>query len=212
MELKTMGSRASAVIMAVFYVAIGVLMLAVPDKMSEMLLLILGVISIIIGIIRLIICFAAKSKGWPMRVFDFAVGAVFVAMGIALLILRNKLLYVIPVVFGVFLLISAILKIRDAVDARRFSSSSWGFSLATALIAAVMALILILRPAFVMNLYFRIIGVFLIIDGAASLLSALMIGHSYRRYKKTVGRSVYDTESKVLSTEDALTEEEEELL
>ena len=209
MKEKTIGSRASAVIMAVFYVAIGVLMLAVPDKMSEMLLLILGVISIVVGIVRLIICFAAKSKGLPMRVLDFAVGAVFVAMGIALLILRNKLLYAIPVVFGVFLIISAILKIRDTIDARRFSGGSWGFSLVTALLAAVMAAILILRPAFVMNLYFRIIGVFLVIDGAAGLLSLLMTGHSYHRYKKTVERSIYDTDSKILDEEDIETEDEQ---
>ena len=205
MDEKTMGSRASTVIMAALYLALGIMMLVFPQQMSGTIMLILGVIALLIGIVKLIICFAA-SKGVPLRVADFIVGVVFVVLGVATLILREKLLNVIPVIFGLFLLISSLLKIRDAIDARRFSSSRWVFSLVVAVISAVMALILILRPAFVMELYFRLIGIFLIIDGASGLMSALSLAGTYHGYKKTMKRSVYDTDS--YTVEEADDEEE----
>lgn len=188
---KRLKARKSAVIMAAAYLALGVLMLVFPQVMQNLLMIILGLGALIYGIIKLIISFAGNGS-LPYKAGDLLIGIVMTAAGAAVLIFRGSLLSFIPLIFGVFLVISAVEKVRDAMDARFFNSTHWWFNLALGILSLIFGIILVLRPGFVVRLSFRIIGIFLTIDGASGLISALDLASSRRVYRKSVAKDVFD--------------------
>ena len=122
--------------------------------------------------------------------YDLAVGILFTVLGVIVLVFQAKVLEILPIIFGIFLLISSIMKVQNAVDVKRFGGSKWWLALIFAAVSIVLAIILILKPQFVVDASFVVIGIFLIIDGAEGLASIFMYSKYYRKAKNAADGAV----------------------
>ena len=157
--------------------------------MGSLVCIILGVISLVFGIYKLILYFRKTSLEAAMA-YDLAVGILFTVLGVIVLVFQAKVLEILPIIFGIFLLISSIMKVQNAVDVKRFGGSKWWLALIFAAVSIVLAIILILKPQFVVDASFVVIGIFLIIDGAEGLASIFMYSKYYRKAKNAADGAV----------------------
>jgi uncharacterized membrane protein HdeD (DUF308 family) len=160
-------------LISAIYIVFGLLLLIFPDTMKNLICILLGIAALAIGIIKLIIYFR-KNRLEAALAYDMALGIIFVILGIIILIFQGKVLEILPVVFGIFILISSLMKIQTAADIRRLGGTKWWLVLIFAIVSVIFSVILILRPEFMVNASFIIIGIFMVIDGIGGAAGALM--------------------------------------
>lgn len=188
---RKVNARGTSMVNAIVWMALGILFFLFPDKMQNIIMILIGAAALITGIFKIFSGFRKPSED-RSKLGDYAAGVIGLVIGILVLVCQKKLLSILPVVFGVFLLISSIIKIIDSVEMRKVSADKWWFSLIMACISAAFGFILIARPAFVVDLSVRLIGIFLVIDGIMNLISSTAVGYQYRNVRKSVSKTVYD--------------------
>lgn len=197
---RKVNAKGSAIIGAVVWIVLGVLLFVFPDQMKNIIMILLGACILISGLVSLIIGFK-KSSADSSKMANYTGGVVAVLLGILIFIFRGKLLAFLPMVFGICLLVSAIIKIIDSAEMHKVSADKWWFSMIFAVVSAIFGLILIARPSFVVDLSFRLIGAFLAVDGIMNLISSTAVGYQYRNIRKSVSRTVYDAATGKVSEE-----------
>ncbi len=197
---RKLNARGSAIVGAIIWVVLGVLLFLFPDQVKNVIMLIVGGGAVLIGVVRFVIGYK-KVADDSTKFLDYGLGVIFLVIGILIIIFRGSLLAILPVIFGICLLVSAITKIIDSLEMRKVSASNWWFSLIFAIVSAVFGLILIARPSFVIDLSFRLIGAFLAVDGIMNIISSSAVGYQYRNVRKTVSKTVYDAATGKVSDE-----------
>lgn len=128
-----------------------------------------GVLLVILGGASLI--YGLKDNQNPLsRNYSFS-GGMMLVVGILLIILSSILAGFIAVVIGIWMLLSGIFKIYEALQLKELNSKRWISSLILGIIFAVLAIILLFVPKG--NVLGIICGVFLIIQGLLLLYSTL---------------------------------------
>ncbi len=174
-KVKKTGFLASAV-----YLLFGILLIVFPDKMQILVCVILGGVFLAVGIVKLILYFK-KDKLEAAMAYDLALGIIFIVIGILILIFRNRVLQLLPVIFGIFLFISSLLKVQKSADIKRLGGSNWWVVLVFSIVSIVFALLLILRPKFIVNTIFMLTGVFMAFDGAGGIAAMAMYAGAHKK-------------------------------
>lgn len=107
--------------------------------------------------------FDYASKG-IIRLFGLSLiyGALSVVLGILILINPLALINVLTIVFGIWLIISGLMKIDYAIKLNAFKEESWGLTLVIGLLITIFGILVIVNPF--INLYLtEVAGLFLII-------------------------------------------------
>ncbi|MDO4478667.1 MAG: DUF308 domain-containing protein [Lachnospiraceae bacterium] len=182
-------SRSSVILMSLITILVGLSMMIFPALFQNTIMLILGLMALAFGLFKLIPYFMNKATATAS---DFTLGVTFVILGLVVIIFQRMLLAFIPIMFGIFLLITAIMKLRDAVDMKRVGAANWMLNLIFGIASVVLALILICRPGFVLSMTFSIIGAFIFVDGIMSLVSSIMVNVNYRGYRQSASQTIYD--------------------
>ena len=159
------------IISAALPVLLGICLVIWPASSANIICYIIGAICTVVGIVRIIgyFCGAAR-QAYSM---DLISGVISAAFGLVLLAFSSRILKVIPILAGIYILIDSLLKLGAAIDIRRLGGRRWYFMLVLALIETLFGLLLIINPFGAVSLAIRIIGIALIINGAENLAVSL---------------------------------------
>lgn len=177
---------------AVVYFLLGIVLMIWPTEMAGIITTVLGIISLVIGIIRLIAYFTGDRYASIFR-YDMVVGLLFIGLGLFTLIWPKVIISVLPVIFGLFLIVSSLIKLQNAVDLQRLGYSQWWSVLIMAGISVILGIIIICNPFHTMKLLIRIIGVFFFVDGISSMVSMYIFTTELRKIKKNLPDDIIDT-------------------
>jgi uncharacterized membrane protein HdeD (DUF308 family) len=147
---------------------IGVALLIKPLLSLEIVCYVIGLLTIIIGIVNIYHGAKAQQNG--------GIGSVAVAGGIALIILgmffilaRRLLIAVFPIFIGIVVLIDSVFKLTAGIGLRNDGVGS-GFVLSiVSIVMIVLSFIMILNPFGAASFLTRLLGILMIIDGAVNL-------------------------------------------
>ncbi|MCD7836646.1 MAG: DUF308 domain-containing protein [Lachnospiraceae bacterium] len=191
--------RWNVMLKGILYIILGIIALALPETMEKTIGYLLGVVLIIAGGIS-IISYLLRDVRENYYRDDFVFGLVEIVIGIIVLLKVEIIISLIPILFGILVIISGCTKLQDAVDMKRMNYAGWIAMLILALINIVLGLVLIFNPFAAVELMFRVIGIGLIFSGITDCAAALYFARRMRRY---------DTEA-VESSYEEVTEEEKE--
>ena len=176
--------------LSVLLVVVGVVMLVWPNLTMDLLGIMIGICMLVVGIAHIILYFT-KDRSETVLQMDLAVGVVLSAFGAFMLMHKDFVNLALPFAAAIVLLIGGILKIQYALDMKRLCFRYWNILLIVAIAMIVFALVLLYNP-FREKVLIYVIGGSLIVDGALSIASILMISHRLKKMAKGAVYTGYD--------------------
>jgi len=156
---------------------LGLVLIICPGLASSVVFNVIGFIGIIIGVVHLArySMLDAKSSIASNGMF---VGLTWLVGGILIIALKGFLLSLLPIFFGLILLIGGIAKLQYTLNFKRMGVNRWYFELAATILSIAFGVIILVNPFNTALLLMRIIGIALLIEGVQDLISRYA-------YKKT---------------------------
>ena len=113
-------ARNGYIVMAVVFCALGIFLMAVPEKAVKIICVLAGILFIADGIIKIIGYFSRDFYCLAFQ-FDLGFGILMIAVGILILVRREAILRLIFVIFGLVILTDALLRIQMSVEAKKYA-------------------------------------------------------------------------------------------
>lgn len=156
------------IVLSVVLVLLGICMLIFPAFFAYTICRIIGAVCIIHGIMRLVGYFSNDLYKIAFQ-FDLALGIASIILGLVIIFNTEGFVSLVPIIIGIFTLVSGTLKIQSSVDAKRFGLSTWWLLLLCSVVTMLFGMVLILCPLESMSAIISVMGISLIIDGIQSL-------------------------------------------
>ena len=171
-------ATAAAVIM------LGLILVFVPGLATNVLFNVIGIACIVIGAAYVIRYFRLSAQE---AVFsrDMASGLGFIVVGILVCIFKNLLVSLLPVLFGLVMLVGGVSKIQFTLGFWRMNVGRWYWELICAAISVVLGLLILMRPFSTAILLMRVIGISLIVESVMDIISRIAFKRACDRFTTT---------------------------
>ena len=173
--------KSSLLIMAGFYIIIGLIMLLIPNFVSNSICYLIGAICIIVGGLAIYTYIGSDVYG-PLAVALFLFAAIFIAAGIFIILNPETVVSFIPIIVGVLLVIDAFGKMQTASSLHRYNYDKWWYTFIAAVAIFVFGILLLFNPFEAITLFIRVVGAFLLVDGISNIITVI----SYKKIEKQI--------------------------
>lgn len=173
--------KSSLLIMSGFYIVIGLVMLIAPAFVSNSICYLIGALCLVVGSLAIYTYIASEVYG-TLGAALLIVALLFIATGLFIILNPEMFASFIPIIMGVILAVDAFGKMQSSMTLKKYGYDNWWQVLTAAGIIFVFGIILLFNPFGSLTLLIRILGIFLIVDGAANLLTVL----SYAKIEKAI--------------------------
>ena len=168
---------------SVIYVVFGLLMLLIPSAKEVYVIYVISIVLIAFGIFMIArYFFNAQYKEFGK--YGFSGGVLAVIAGCCLLIRAGEVSGYFSLFIGGCILVSAIIKLQNAVALGSMKHPYWLFFLILALVFVAASVIIILNPMDLYREHLETVYYILIADGAVGIFSTLYMSKAVRVYKK----------------------------
>ena len=202
---------------AVIYLLFGLAMLFVPQFQERYIIYIAGLIFLICGVIMIVKYFLAASYN-DLGNYGFSGGVLCILLGICLLVRTQQIAGYLPLFLGVCILLTAVIKLQNAVDLKSLRNRAWLLFLIIALAFLAAAILVILNPDGKVLQHREVLYYILIADGAVSIISPIYLMFAIRAGKrakqtdrKENGKGTGSVESEKHTAEEAGDKEKAEI-
>ena len=161
-------ARNGYIVMAVIFCALGIFLIADPERAMKVICILAGILFIADGIIKIIGYFSRDFYCLAFQ-FDLGFGILMIAMGVLILARRESLLRLIFVIFGLLILADALLRIQMSVEAKKFGLNLWWGILIIAIVTGVFGMLLLIDPAGGARLTVVFTGIAFLLEGILKL-------------------------------------------
>lgn len=151
---------------AVVMVVLGVVLLFWPASVSLMIGKVVGALLIATGAIQIVGNLMADSN----RTMGLIVAAIILVFGIYIFVNPGIVVSVIPIIFGMILVIHGVQDIAMAFEGRSYQAPRWGVSIVLGIVNIILGLLCIACAFGIINMIISIIGIMLIYDGITDML------------------------------------------
>lgn len=166
-EIKT-----TLLVMAGFYIIMGLLMLLFPQLVSNTICYVIGAICLITGGLAVYTYVASQIYG-PLAMLTLVIAIVFIGLGLFIFLNPETFASFIPLVMGIVLALEGLSKFQSSVTLKKYNYDKWWEILAGAIVVFAFGIVLLLNPFTSLIILIRILGFFLIIDGVSNILTSL---------------------------------------
>lgn len=153
-------------------IALGGWLLISPGVSSTTICVVLGTVSVLYGIIKLLGYFSNDLYRLAFQ-FDLAVGILSMILGVLLILRPDAVLSFLPTVIGIFILVDSILRFQTSIDAKHFGMEKWWIILLISCAGAALGALLLFHPFESALAMIRLIGLTLMIDGVENLVTCV---------------------------------------
>jgi len=160
---------------------LGLILLIAPGTAVSFVFNGIGLICVAIGIFNLIRYFRLDTKT-SLQSNALSTGIIWIIGGIAVMALKGTLMSILPIFFGVIILIGGVSKLQGALSLRRMNAGRWYLELIFAAVSILFGVLILLNPFSTALLLMRAIGLALLIEGAGSLISNSIIEKKKSEY------------------------------
>ncbi len=163
--LKNIDYR-SAVLPCIFLLA-GIFFIAFPEGMLNILCYILGSLTILAGVVRFCFLFALPQR---RRFSEAVIICVIIAVGILLLVAPDLLNGLVCVMFGLMLIVDALLKAEESVAMKKFAVKKWWLGAVVSALCLILGIFIIVNP-FTTQILMIFVGIAMLFDAVCSFAS-----------------------------------------
>ena len=173
------------ILISLMLCVLGVVLIVCPGVSAGLLCKISGVIMVLFGAIKIIGYFSKDLYRLAFQ-YDLASGILIMAIGVIMIARTNVMVSIICIIFGIYVLADALLKVQIAIDAKAFGISKWWLILAVAILTGVVGFLLVLRPSESAQILMVLLGLSLISEGLLNLITILTAVKIIRRQRPEI--------------------------
>ena len=168
---------------AIIYILFGLAMIFVPQFKEIYIIYIAGAIFVVFGIVMIVKYFLTGSYR-DIGKYGFSAGVLCVLIGILMLVRTNQIAVYFSLFLGICILLTAIIKLQNAVDLKSMHNKGWFVFLLIALVFLVAAILIILNPGGKVSQYKDVVYYILIADGVINIISPIYLIFAIRTSRK----------------------------
>lgn len=165
---------------AVALLICGLVLLLMPELTLVTIANVIGILVIIIGAFFLIGYFLRKELAAGNN--DLIKGLVIVCIGIFICVKSELVVSVLPVVLGIGVVLSGILKLQHAFDLKRMGFDTWVRIGLTSAVNIFIGLIVILNPFSTVAWLMRLVGIGFLFSGVTDLITTIYVSKKASEY------------------------------
>lgn len=162
--------KSLSIITVVAGLVIGIILLVKPSETVRLVSIMCGVTVILLGIGAWISYFS-KWKSALLAVL----GTLAIIAGIILCVKYESIISAVLFLFGLFVLVSGIVDLASAVEAKKFHFKSWIASLIISIATIVLGLLVVVNPFNSMLVLTRLLGISLIVYAVMDLIAFVQV-------------------------------------
>lgn len=172
--------RGQLLLIALGCLALGAMMLIQPDFFLTIICYVVGALLIAYGVISILSC----VKDRTIRVFTIMLSVIVIGIGIFIITKPQMIISILPIIFGVILVLDGILNVRHGIGLRRFGDPSNVTIIILGVITVILGAVILLHPYDTARLTFRLVGVGLAYNGLSDLLVLYRMNHAAKVYEQ----------------------------
>lgn len=165
---------------AIILLICGLVLLLMPELTLVTITNVIGIFIIVIGAFFLVAYFMRKELASGNN--DLIKGLVIICVGLFICIKSELVVSILPVVLGIGVVLSGILKLQHAFDLKRMGFDTWVRIGLTAAINIFIGLIVILNPFSTVAWLMRLVGVGFIFSGVTDLITTIYVSKKASEY------------------------------
>lgn len=159
---------------AILYIGLGITFLVVPQLQTAHLCYLLAVCLILLGIIKIGEYFIKESYR-NINQYGFSIGVISIILGICVIIRIEQFVDIFNLCLGVGILLTAVIKIQNAMDLRALEAGGFPLFLAIGIIMVICAVVILINPFTEETVRNQVTYVIMIVDGILSLISTFYL-------------------------------------
>ena len=159
---------------------LGAVLMATPDFSAAFWCRVSGVIMMLFGVVKIIGYFSRDLYRLAFQ-HDLAGGILLITLGLVLIVRTAPAMAVLCVIFGIYALWDALLKIQISIDSKKFGISRWWLILASAILTGAAGVLLIFRPTESVRVVTVLFGLTFIAEGVLNFITILTAVKIVRR-------------------------------
>lgn len=166
--------RVNVTLGAVLCVIFGIFCIGWPGKVVMTVTMIVGILFVIAGIVE----FFTGILGEEKNITNIVLGIILLIVGIFVLTNKYQASKFFPIIIGIILIVSAIQDFSLVSAGKNASAPFWQGIILSAAIKLVLGMISILFAFKVVKYATVLLGIFLLLDGVASIFTVAKVNHA----------------------------------
>lgn len=160
-------------------VIVGFLLLIFPEVILSLISYILGGIVLVNGALTILRYFKENNQNiWN---FDLAYGILCSILALVIIFNPNAIISIIPLILGIWMMISSIFKIQYSLNLRTYHSDKWKLTLILAIITLICGVLLMVNPFSGAVAITKVIGIFIIVYSIIDIIECLTLKKSINK-------------------------------
>lgn len=185
--------KANALLSALIYTVLGVVLLVWPELSTNVLCTALGLVLLVSGISD-ILEFVFQRDGSLYYNLQLGLGVILCAVGGWLLLRPTLIAVIIPRIIGVLVCFHGFKDFGDALTLRKNKSPRATAALLLGIITILLGVVLVVNPFSAFTTVVRIIGLILIYDGVSDLWITSQVSYAIKLAEKELQGEVIDVD------------------
>lgn len=165
-------SNKGAILTSILTALCGLVLVIWPSEIKKGICYAIATAIVIVGVVY-IIQYAKKDVMRDFYRKDLTIGLIMLTLGIIAFIKWEAILNVIPVLLGILILYSGLSKLQNALDLMRLKAKSWLAIMIISILNILFGIIMIVEPAWVMDMLFVLLGIGLLFGGITDIVTMI---------------------------------------
>lgn len=163
-----MNGKKGLIAASLVYVVLGLVLLFFPDLTTSLICTLAGFLLLAYGLVSIFSFFASNNGGFAFQ-FELIVGVFAAILGGLFLLKPHMLLSILPVIFGLYILVDGLSNLKRGLDMRSYGYAGWTATLVMSVVSMSLGGVILWNPFSTHLLLVRIIGGSFLYEGLTDL-------------------------------------------
>lgn len=175
--MKTLRIQLPVIVFLFFELVVGIMLFINPEEFTRIAILIFGITMLVNSVIFVAWFLISKKRGDEPGPLSIVVSVISFVIGLICVIFTDWILglfAVIVTVYGVFLIVSGIFKIKSYVDVRKAEIKGSVLMIAAAVLSIILGTVIVLHPIESTVIMWRFAGGALVFEALLDIVALIM--------------------------------------
>ena len=163
-----------SIVISILMIVLSIFLMINPLESLEAFVIMFSFIIILNGVAYFVSYFNMPKKD-KLFSFDILMGLITLIAGILIFIYRANLINIFPIILGIWIIVSNLIKMQLSINLSAIAGSNWFLLLITQILMIILGVVLITNPFSSLIALTTLAGSFLIIAEVASLIESIYI-------------------------------------
>lgn len=175
-----------SLVISILMVVLSLFLIFKPAKSIETFILLFSIIMLVNGVSAIITYFSIDSEE---RIFSFDLlsGITNIIAGILIFVYRSSLIDVFPIIIGIYVIVSSLLKMQISINLSSVPESNWFLLIILSILNMIIGILLITNPFESIITITSLCGIFLLVSEVISLIEEVYVLIKIKKFTKSIG-------------------------